>query len=93
MTPPVSATLVDGDIERRRAEGKIANLEALIDVEPLSWDHRDRSYTLGHPWLAGEANAHPHLTIAWFWFTTGSSKISRNYARNSASRSQSLDRN
>ena len=29
------ATLVDGVIDRRRAEGKISNLNALIDSRPL----------------------------------------------------------
>ncbi len=30
------ATLVNGTIERRRAEGKLANLEALLDREPVT---------------------------------------------------------
>ena len=29
------ATLVDGRIERRRAEGKLANLERVLEEEPL----------------------------------------------------------
>ena len=29
------ATLVNGTIERRRAEGKIANLEAVLQVQPV----------------------------------------------------------
>ncbi len=56
------ATLKDGVMARRRAKGKMVNLKALLDAEPLEGVvsiGQTRWATHGAP---TEANAHPHST-------------------------------
>ena len=46
------ATLVNGHIERRRAEGKLGNLAAVLDRVAAGRHHRHRPHALGDAWRA-----------------------------------------
>ncbi len=71
------ATLVNGAIERRRAEGKLINLEKRAGSAPRRRQHRHRPHALGDPRHA-ERDGTPIRTrrTAWPWSITASSRIS-----------------
>ncbi len=46
------ATLVGGQIERRRSPGKLNQLGAVLQAHPLAGPHRHRPHALGDAWRA-----------------------------------------
>ena len=76
------ATLEDGHLTRRRAEGKLRNLEAKLAKAAALRPHRHRPYALGDPRRAdrGQRPSARHRR-GWRWSTTASSRISASCAR------------
>jgi glucosamine--fructose-6-phosphate aminotransferase (isomerizing) len=70
------ATLHDGIIDRRRAEGKLREQLEAPRAEPLRRPYRHRPHPLGHARRADRGNAHPHRPAGSPWSTTASSRIS-----------------
>ena len=55
------ATLENGGIERRRAPGKLRNLEERLRESPMMGVTRHWSHPLGHPWRChGDERASPY---------------------------------
>ena len=75
-------TIDDGELERRRAEGKLDNLARELEAEPLHGDvgiAHTRWATHGAPTVG---NAHPHIVGRSRWSTMASSRISSRCATN-----------
>ena len=72
------ATLVNGHIDRRRAEGKLVNLEARLGSRAAGGHDRHRPHALGDPRQAqSSATRIPSPPTAWRSCTTASSRTSR----------------
>ncbi len=55
------ATLVDGQIERRRAEGKLSNLAGVLARSPLVRHHRHRPHAMGDAWRTNRDATRIHM--------------------------------
>ena len=44
------ATFNNGAVERRRRLGKVAELQAALDADPVTGHNRYRTHPLGHAW-------------------------------------------
>ena len=53
------ATVENGHLARRRAEGKLRNLEQRLKTEPLDGLDRYRPHALGDAWQAGRGQRPP----------------------------------